>query len=202
MTMSELLARVDRTLAHDFGVTGEWLLDSLVPDEFQGFAGVLRGHYRLGGEEMRVRLAVEPWSLDERWTVMVQGRQLGESRFWEWLWEQPLCRIPFLTTSFESDCSQCGTAPCIHGAALTVRWLHELPAHPQFVFLLLNRDHYHKGLDMAEQPIQHVPLALGSNLDRTRRDLAAIVEAAIRAAMRERDNVFGRANHEDLGNRP
>ncbi|MCY0878753.1 MAG: hypothetical protein OWU84_07430 [Firmicutes bacterium] len=188
-----LEAEIQRQLGRDHGVE-----DGLRPQEFQGYAGILWGRYEPSeGREIRVRLQVKPWSLDERWTVMVRGRTLGEARFWEWLWAAPLCRIPFITPDFASECSQCGRQPCAHGAALAVRWLEELAVRPEFIFLLLNRQRPERPWKLADQPIQRVPLALGSNLDRTRRDLEAVVAEALQAAAYERDNVWGRTRHAD-----
>jgi hypothetical protein len=164
----------------------------LAPTEMQGFAGMLRGAFwGNSGAPTTVRLGVRPWDTDERWAVMVQGRALGPERFWDWLADQPLCRVPFVMPDFEGQCQQCGPNPCLHGAALTYHWLLRVREVPQFLLLLLNRRGKNHHTNINVQPIVRVPVVLGTNLDRTRRELAAILEAAFKAAGEERDDLFG-----------
>jgi hypothetical protein len=105
--------------------------------------------------------------------------------------DQPLCRIPFVQTTFTSHCQGCGEEPCIHGAALTYHWLLRVTDRPKFLLLLLNRrgKNHHTNINL--QPIVRVPVALGTNLDRTRRELMAILESSLQAAGVARDNIFG-----------
>jgi hypothetical protein len=121
----------------------------------------------------------------------VRGRELGPTKFWDWLADQELCRIPFVSADFVSQCQQCGETPCLHGAALTHHWLERARSVPEFFWLLLNRRGKNRHMAVNLQPIVHVPIMLGTNLDRTRQDLVAIVEAAFNRASWERDNMFG-----------
>lgn len=177
-------------------------LKELVPTEMQGYAGMLRGAFADGrGGLVTVRLTTKPWDTDERWEVMVRGRELGEENFWTWLSGAALCRIPFIDQSFSTQCQSCGEAPCMHGAALTYHWLLRVAEMPQFLLLLLNRrgKNHHPNINM--QAIVRVPMVLGTNLDRTRRELASILESSLKAAGDERDNLFGGEWPEDSGQR-
>jgi len=162
------------------------------PTEMQGLAGLLRGTFRDEVQGMvTVRLTCEPWNTDERWQVMVQGRRLGPEYFWDWLADQDLFRVPFVHPEFVCRCSRCGDVPCQHAALLTYHWLERASEVPELIFLLLNRRGRARPQNVVVQPINRVPLALGTNLDRTRRDLTAVLEAAFAAASRARDDVFG-----------
>lgn len=178
-------------------------LDAVVPTEMQGYAGILRGAFaRADGSLFAVRLTTVPWDTDERWTVMVQGRALGRQQFWEWFADDPLCRVPFVVGEFHAHCQNCGDVPCVHAAILTHHWLVRVQEVPRFLLLFLNRrgKNHHTNVNM--QPIVRVPVVLGTNLDRTRRELAAILEAVFKAAGDDRDNLFGGDMPAHLGERP
>ena len=166
---------------------------ALIPDEMQGYGGVLRGTFTSTESlPISVRLEVRPWTLDERWEVMVLGHQKGSSAFWSWMLHSPLLRIPFMTDAFESRCSHCVMAGgCVHGVALTYYWLIRLSERDELLLLLLNRRGTAIHRHPAPKALSRVPMVLGTNLDRTRRELLSIVEAAQKAALRERDNLFG-----------
>ncbi len=191
--MDRLIERFHKGVARSLG-EGSWdRLSALVPTEMQGLSGLLRGAFQKapGAPLITVRLWVDPWNTDERWTAMVRGRELGDPEFWEWLSDEPLCRIPFVRPEFKSQCHACGDTPCIHGAALTYHWLLRVKSLPKFLLLLLNRRgrNYHTNLNV--QPIVRVPVVLGTNLDRTRRELVAILESSLKAAIDQRDDLFG-----------
>ena len=191
--MDRIMARFEAGVKAALGSATIPRLAPLVPSEMQGFAGMLRGAFAAGREDAltTVRLTTEPWDTEERWEVMVQGRALGADRFWDWMADQPLCRVPFVVPGFAIHCQSCGDVPCLHGAALTHHWLLRVREMPQFLLLLLNRrgKNHHPNINM--QPIVRVPVVLGTNLDRTRRELVSILEASLKAAWEERDNLFG-----------
>ncbi len=190
--MDRIVERFFAGVAEILGADQWSLLASLVPSEMQGFGGLLRGAFTANvATAVSVRLAVEPWSTDERWEAMVRGRELGERAFWPWLADGGLCRIPYVTRQFESQCSQCGEGPCVHGAALTFHWLNRVLERPALLLLLLNRRGLNRYTNPNAQPIARVPAVLGTNLDRTKKELLAIIEAAQKAAGAERDNLFG-----------
>ncbi|MCL5116338.1 MAG: hypothetical protein M1272_04220 [Firmicutes bacterium] len=190
--MDRIIERFEEALKAWCGPEDRERLGQLVPEEMQGYGGVLRGAFGGPDAATTVRLTVNPWDTDERWTVMVAGRRDGESQFWEeWLPVQPLCRIPFLTDQFQSQCSLCGDTPCLHGAALTLQWLTRAVERRQLFLLFFNRRGMSRAQNLNARAIARVPMGLGTNLDRTRKELLAIVEAALKAAGKERDNLFG-----------
>lgn len=190
--MDRVMLRFQEAVADRFGSGVYDSLADMVPSEMQGYAGLLRGAFRADDDSMiTVRLVVEPWDIDERWAMMVAGREMGPAAFWPWLAEQPACRIPFVVQDFKSQCLRCGDEPCIHGAALTYHWLVRVGEMPEFLLLLLNRRGPNRHPNVNLQPIARVPVVLGTNLDRTRRELVSILEAALSAAADERDNLFG-----------
>ncbi len=190
--MDRIVERFREGVAEILGTGPLAHLPSLVPSEMQGFGGLLRGAFTADvPTAVSVRLVVEPWSTDERWEAMVQGRSLGEPQFGRWLADGSLCRVPFVTEHFESQCSQCGEGPCLHGAALTFHWLNRVAERPSLLLLLLNRRGLNRYTNSNAQPIARVPAVLGTNLDRTKKELLAIIDAAQKAAGLERDNLFG-----------
>jgi hypothetical protein len=189
--MDRLMQRLEQAVAAQFGADAWRGLAQTVPTELQGFAGVLRGAFAADPHLVTVRLTVSPWDLDERWAMMVRGRELGYARFWEWLADASVCRVPFISDAFTSQCSVCRDVPCPHGAALTYHWLVRVQERPQFLLLLLNRRGRNRHVNVSMQSVARVPVSLGTNLERTRRELVAIVEAAMKAAVEERDNLFG-----------
>ncbi len=200
--MDRLVERFDAGVAAILGDDVRAGLNALIPHEMQGLAGTLRGAFTdLSESLVTVRLTVAPWDTDERWQVMVQGRTLGPSRFWDWLVDEPLCRIPFVTEAFSARCSLCGDSPCLHGAALTYHWLLRVRDMSQFLLLFLNRRGKNHHVNANMQPIARVPVVLGTNLDRTRRELVAILDSALKAAGDERDNIFGGEGTAPFGER-
>lgn len=195
--MDRLLTILDEVLAGRFG-GHDWT--ALAPDEMQGYAGVLRGTFR--SISMTVRMVIEPWDPGERWQAMAKGRRLGETAFWnDWFPQSTLCRIPFLTDDFTSQCSVCGDEPCWHAGALTRHWLNRAAERPELLLLLLNRRGLIRTPNLNARAISRVPLGLGTNLDRTKRELQAILESALKAASFERDNLFGGGADADSHNR-
>ncbi|PSR21663.1 MAG: hypothetical protein C7B45_10120 [Sulfobacillus acidophilus] len=189
--MDRLMQRFKAAIVTQFGDAAWTEFPRTIPTELQGFAGVLRGAFAAEPTLVTVRLTVLPWDMEERWAMMVRGRELGPMRFWEWLADAPACRVPFITKTFTSQCSACQDVPCLHGAALTYHWLVHAREMPQFLLLLLNRRGRNRHGNATMQPIARVPVSLGTNLERTRQELVAIVEAAMKAAAEERDNLFG-----------
>lgn len=200
--MDRLIRRFEAAVAERFSSDLRVVLKDLAPPEMQGFGGMLRGAFALhDGSLLTVRLSVAPWDTGERWEAMVCGREMGERAFWEWLPDSLLCRVPFLWDDFMSHCTSCGGTPCIHGAALAYHWLIRVSEHPEFLLLFLNRRGLNRHPNVNAQPIARVPVGLGTNLDRTRRELVAIIESALKAAGHERDNLFGGDFAADSGNR-
>lgn len=191
--MDRLMERFNSGVVKSLGENAWDQLSEMVPTEMQGLSGLLRGAFQEapGAPLITVRLWVDPWDTDERWTAMVRGRELGDPQFWEWLADEPMCRVPFVRPEFKSQCLRCGDDACIHGAALTYHWILRVKALPKFLLLLLNRRgrHYHTNLNV--QPIVRVPVVLGTNLDRTRRELVAILESSLKVAIDQRDDLFG-----------
>lgn len=190
--MDRLVARFEERLQDQFDPAALARMHGMAPDEMQGFGGVLRGSLVIPPETVTVRLVVEPWDTDERWTAMVEGRRVGEEAFWNaWLPDTPLCRIPFWVRQFVTLCSACGDQPCLHGAALTRHWLRRASERPELLVLFFNRRGLTRPQPLNSRAISRVPMALGTNLDRTRKELVAIVESALKAAGAARDNLFG-----------
>ncbi len=186
------MKRFQAAIEAQFGLPAFQSLAKLAPSEMQGYAGLLRGAFHIDGENIvSVRLTVEPWHTDERWAMMVRGRELGKEAFWSWIADQPVCRVPFVVKSFQSQCMCCGDTPCLHGAALTYHWLVQVVEMPEFLLLFLNRHGPGRHANVHLRSIARVPVVLGTNLDRTRRELVSILEAALAAAAAERDNLFG-----------
>lgn len=168
-------------------------LKTWVPAELQGYGGLLRGTFLEVDDHplASVRIVVEPWTTDERWAVMVCGRQLGPQEFWRWFSDADLCRVPFMTQEMQCSCGVCGSTACMHGAALTYHWMVRAMERPEFFLLLLNRRGINHRMSINSQPIARVPMSLGTNLDRTRKELLAIVEATVSQALWDRDDLFG-----------
>ncbi len=194
--MEVLSTELERVLKSVFGEDRFRNLAALVPEEMQGFGGVLRGTFRLD-DSVTVRLQVRPWDSDEKWQAMVQGRRLGENAFFDqWFPTSSIARIPFLSLDFTSQCGICGEEPCWHAGSLVWNWLGRAADRPELVLLLLNRHGLIRTMNANSRAVSRVPNALGTNLDRTRKELIAIVEAAVKKAQEERDNLFGqRGDH-------
>lgn len=190
--MDGLMVAWERGVYELLGEEALSLARALSPEELQGYGGVLRGTFLERDHlPLTVRLEVEPWSVEERWQIMVAGRQQGEEAFWQEFASAPYARIPFLRNDFHSQCSECGETFCIHGAALTYWWLVRVRERSGLMLLLLNRRGRPMRRNVPGEAIARVPIALGTNLDRTRRELVAIVESSVKAASEERDNLFG-----------
>lgn len=201
--MEALRSQLASVLTSVFGEDRFRDLIALVPEEMQGYGGVLRGTFRLT-DAVTVRLQVRPWNSDEKWQAMVQGRRLGEAAFFdEWFPTSSIARIPFLTDDFTSQCVICGEEPCWHAGSMVWNWLRRAADRPELVLLLLNRHGLIRTMNDNVRAVSRVPNALGTNLDRTRKELLAIVEAAVKKAQVERDNLFGQRGdrHAHTGHR-
>ncbi|NMP23462.1 hypothetical protein [Sulfobacillus harzensis] len=197
-----LKGRLEAALLARFGPDGVRDMQGLAPEEMQGYGGVLRGTFVNSPDSVTVRLTVRPWDSDEKWMAMVEGRRLGEERFYDdWFADSSIARIPYLTEEFACQCSACGDVPCWHGGALTWNWLHRAQERPELILLLLNRRGMVRSMNINARAVSRVPTALGTNLDRTRKELTAIVEAAVKAAQRERDNLFGESGSANADSR-